>query len=99
MQRHRIKPNLHPMSLGVGGDRLIGGEQGQLRVPLASFIKRFDQIVPGCALTVVDLSEIQNLPLHDLTPSTPFALDDVPITVFLAVLEPSMVTKYAPSRL
>ena len=72
---------------------MIGGEQSQLRVPLASFIKRFDQIVPGCALAVVDLSKIQNLPLHDLAPRAAFALDDIPITVFLAVLEPSIAAQ------
>ena len=85
------------MNLGVGGKWLIGGKQSQLRVLLASFIKGFDQIVPGRALTVVDLSEIQYLPLDDLATSTAFALNNIPITVLLAVLQPSVAAQvHAP---
>ena len=85
------------MSLGVGGNRLIGGKQSQLRVLLASFIKGFDQIAPGLALAVVDLAEIQHLPLHHLATSTAFALNNIPIAVLLAVLQPSVASQvHAP---
>jgi hypothetical protein len=87
MQLDRIKPHLHPIRQGVFGKRSIGGKQNQLGVALGSFIKGFDQIAPDCALTVVDLAEVQDIPLHHLAASTTPALHNAPITVSFAVLE------------
>jgi hypothetical protein len=48
-------------------------------------------------LIIVDLSEIQNMALDDLAASTAFALNDAPITMLLAVLEPSVAAQvHAP---
>jgi len=72
--------------------RAIGGEQGQLREPLLSFIESFDDPAPRFALTVVDLTEVQYLALHHLAPSTALALDNIPIAMLLAVLEPPVAS-------
>ena len=78
------------MSLGVPGDRLIGWEQGQMGMPLAFLVERFDQIAPARTLAVVDLTQIEHLALHDSAASAASALNDTPVTVLLAVLEPSV---------
>jgi hypothetical protein len=78
------------MSLGLRGNRLIGGEQRQLGMPLALLIEGFDQMAPGDALAVVDLTQIEDLPLNHLAASTASALNDAPITVLLTVLEASV---------
>jgi hypothetical protein len=90
MQAHRIKPNLYCMSLGVNGNWLIGWEQGQLRMPLGFLVKSLDHTAPRHALAVVDLTQIENLPLNDLAASAASALNDAPVTVLLAVFEASI---------
>jgi hypothetical protein len=41
-------------------------------------------------LAVVDLAQIQHLPLHHLAASTALALDNIPVTMFFAVFEASI---------
>jgi hypothetical protein len=62
-------------------------------VALSSFVKGFDQIGPGCALTVIDLAKVQHIPLHHIAASTTPALHNAPITVFLAILEASVASQ------
>ena len=99
MQLHRIKPHLHPIRQGVFGKRSIGGKQNQLGVALGSFIKRFDQIAPGCALPVVDLAEVQDIPLHHLAASTTPALHNAPILIGFMPLKRRLHRKYMPTDL
>ncbi len=87
MQLHRIEPHLHAVRLRVLGNRSIGGEQGQLRMSLRLLIEGFDHTAPRRELAVVDLAEIQHLPLHDLAARTALVLDNIPVAMLLAVLE------------
>ena len=56
----------------------------------SAFIKGFDQLAPGFMLGVVDLAQIQYLPLHHLAASAAFVLDDIPIAMLFAVFEASV---------
>src|SRR5262245_36935152 len=78
--------------------RSLGRKQGQLRWPLAPFIERFDDLAPRLALAVVDLAQIQYLPLHDLATSTALALDNIPIAMLLAVLQSSVASQIHASE-
>src|SRR2546421_1613657 len=90
MELQRVEPHLHAMRLGVRGNRAVGGKQGELRVALGSFIKGFDQMAPSLTLTVIDLAQIQHLPLNHLATSAALALDNIPVAMFFAVLEASI---------
>jgi hypothetical protein len=59
-------------------------------VPPAPFIKGFDQAVPSLELTVIDLAEIQHLPLDHSATGATLVLDDIPIAMLLAVFEASV---------
>src|SRR5712691_3793280 len=90
MQLHRLEPNLHAMRPSVLGNRAIGRKQGQLRMATRPFIKRFDHTAPSLVLTVVDLAQVQHLPLHHLAASAALTLDNIPVAMFFAVLEASI---------
>jgi hypothetical protein len=90
VQLHRIKPHPHAVTIRAGGNLVIGRKQRQLAVPLAAFIKSFDQLAPGLALAVIDLAEIQHLPLHHLAPGAALVLDDIPVAMLFAVFEASV---------
>ena len=45
---------------------------------------------PSLVLAVVDLAQIQHLPLHHLAAGTALALDNIPIAMFFAVFEASV---------
>jgi hypothetical protein len=78
--------------------RSLGRKQGQLRWPLAPFIERFDDLAPRLALAVIDLAQIQHLPLHDLATSTALALDNIPIAMLLPVLQSSVASQIHASE-
>src|SRR5215475_10858230 len=78
--------------------RSLGRKQGQLRLPLAPFIECFDDLAPRLALAVIDLAQIQHLPLHDLATSTALALDNIPIAMLLAVLQSSVASQIHASE-
>jgi hypothetical protein len=90
MQLHRVQPHLDAIGPGVLGNCAIGGKQGQLRVPLRSFIKGFDQMAPSLTLAVVDLAQVQHLPLHRFATRAALALDNIPVAMFFAILETSI---------
>jgi hypothetical protein len=48
---------------------------------------------PRLSLAVVDLPQIENLPLYDLASSTAFALHNIPVEMFFAVLQPSIASQ------
>src|SRR5262245_23338969 len=78
--------------------RSLGRKQGQLRWPLAPFIECFDDLAPRLAPAVIDLAQIQHLPLHDLATSTALALDNIPIAMLLAVLQSSVASQIHASE-
>jgi hypothetical protein len=53
-------------------------------------IEGFDQLAPGPALAVIDLAEIQHLPLDYLATGAALALDDIPVAMLFAVFEASV---------
>src|SRR5262245_13260691 len=68
----------------------IGREQRKLRRPLCIIVARLAAPAPGLALAVDHLSEIQYRPLHHLAAGAALVLDDAPIAMLLAVLDPSI---------
>ena len=56
------------------------------RIPL----QHLDRPAPGRPLAVVDLAEIEHLPLHHTPVAVAAVLDHAPVTVLLAVLETSL---------
>ena len=75
------------------GNRTIGRKQGKLRMASGSFIERVDDATPRFALAVVDLAQIQYLPLHHLVAGAALALNNIPVAVFLAVLLPPVASQ------
>jgi hypothetical protein len=61
-------------------------------VPAAAFIKSFDQAAPRLELAVIDLAEIQHLPLDNLATGAALVLHDIPIAMLFAVFEASART-------
>jgi len=86
---HRAQPNLHTMTTRVVRHTAIGGKQCQLRGPPGFLVEGIDHPAPRLALAIVDLAEIQHRPLHHLAAGAALALDDAPIAMLLAVLQPS----------
>jgi hypothetical protein len=64
-----------------------------LCAPLRVFIERLNHPTPGLALAVVDLAQIQHLPLYDSTIGAALSFDDVPIAVLFAVFEPPIASQ------
>jgi len=87
MQLHRVEPHLHAVTIGTRRNLAIGGKQRQLAVPLAALIKGFDQPAPGIVLAVIDLAEIQHLPLDHLATGATLVLNDIPVSMLFAVFE------------
>ena len=67
----------------------IGQEQHLLRMPLGFLIEGVDHPAPRLALAVVDLVGVQHRSLHHVAVGAALALDDAPIAMLLAVLQPS----------
>ena len=57
---------------------------------LAAFTEGFDLAVPSLELAVIDLAEIQHLPLDHLAADAALVLNDVPVTMLFAVFETSV---------
>src|SRR5712691_656049 len=87
---HCLEPHLDAMRLGMFGNRAIGRKQGKLPVAAGPFIKGFDLTTPSLMLAVVDLAQVQHLPLYHLAASAALALDNIPIAMFFAVFEASV---------
>src|SRR6266853_1165445 len=84
MQLHGIEPHLHAMRLRMFGNAAIGRKQSQLRVAALAFVKSFNRTTPILMLAIIDLAEVQHLPLHHFAASTTPVLDDIPIAMLLA---------------
>jgi len=73
--------------------RPILGEQRDLPAALADFVKCLDRLTPGGSLAVVDLAQIQQVPLHRATAGHPAVLHNAPVAVLLAVLAANLVAQ------
>ena len=78
MKLHLFKPDLYAKPGGEVGQLPISGKQCQRYGPFPILIENFDRSTPTFALTVVNLSKVEHLPLNDLTTPTTAVLDDVP---------------------
>jgi len=76
------------MAGGVRRHLAIGREQGQLGRALRRLIERLDDPAPSRPLAVVDLAQIEHLPLHHPAAGATLALDNVPIEMLFAVFAP-----------
>ena len=84
-QLHLLQLHLHAVQR-VGRKRPVLRKQTQARRPLLGFIKHLQRLAPRRLLTVVDLAQIQNPPLHHPARTQPPTLLHAPIAVLLAVL-------------
>ena len=77
---------LHLHGGGVRDGRgAVGGKEGALASLADGFVEDLDGFLPGGALGVVDLAQIEDVALHDATPDAA-AFDDGPGAMRLAVL-------------
>jgi hypothetical protein len=91
MKLHLFEPHLHTEPSGEARQLSIGRKQCQRHGPLALLIEDFDRSAPAFALTVVDLSKVEHLPLNNLTTPAAAILHNVPIAMHFAVFDPCMV--------
>src|SRR5271170_3643277 len=71
----------------------IVGEQRDLPAALAALVKCLDRLAPGGSLAVVDLAQIQHMPLHRATAGHPEVFHDAPVAVLLTVLVANLVAQ------
>jgi hypothetical protein len=64
----------------------ILGKQRDLSSVLTALVERFDRLAPSRSLVVVDLSQMQHVPLHRPPAGHTAVFNDAPIAVFFAVL-------------
>src|SRR3954447_11328315 len=73
--------------------RAILGKQRDLFGLLTALVKRFDRLAPCRSLVVVDLSQMQHMPLHRAPGGHTAVFNDTPIAVLLAVLAANLVAQ------
>ena len=56
------------------------------RLPLAGIIEHLNRSPPGTLLPIVDLPQVQHMPLQHPATGEPSVLDDAPVPVDLAIL-------------
>jgi hypothetical protein len=71
--------------------RTILRKQRDLFAGLLALIERLDRLAPGSTLAVVNLAQIQHVPLHRPAAGDPAVLHDAPVAVLLAVLAAQLV--------
>jgi hypothetical protein len=95
-QLQTVQPHLHGRRV-TGRRRAVLGEQGALAGLALVFIKDRDGLLPGGALRIIDLAQVEDVALHHAT-SDAAALDDGPRAMLLAVLAPrAALEKHAAS--
>src|SRR5271157_499651 len=92
-------PQLHLAELhldavdSIEGNRPIFRKQAQRTVPLPLLIKHRERLTPGRLLAVVDLPEVQHLPLRHLAGGQSPAFDHIEVAVPFAVLDARIATQ------
>ena len=87
VQRQLLEPQPHDGEalLDVGVETVLREQRHRLRRTVLVGKDR-DRAGPRPLLAVVDLAQVQHVPLAHATVGQPAALDDAPVGVFLAVL-------------
>jgi hypothetical protein len=91
-QPQAVEPDVYRIAIQQWR-RAILGEQRDLPAGLLPLVERLDCLAPCSALAVVDLAEIQLVPLHRPAARDPAVLHNAPITVLLAVLAAKLVVQ------
>ena len=89
-QPQAAEPDVHHIAIQQWR-RAILAEQRDLPAGLLPLVERLDRLAPCSALAVVDLAQLQHVPLHRPAAGDPAVLDAAPITVLLAVLAAKLV--------
>src|SRR4051812_22386158 len=79
--------------------RAILGKQRDLFGLLTALVKRFDRLAPCRSLVVVDLSQMQHMPLHRAPAGYTAVFNDAPVAVLLAVFTANLVAQKHDARL
>jgi hypothetical protein len=81
------------------GPRAILGKQRDLSGMLTALVERFDRVAPCCSLVIVDLSQIQHMPLHRAPAGHTAVFNDAPVAVLLAVFTANLLAQKHDARL
>lgn len=93
MSPHRIEPYLDAIVFGLFGHLTGRGKYGPLRAPLSIVLECLDYQIPPLALAVVDLAQIQHLPLHTPVIGAVFGFDVLSVTLLLTVIEATVASQ------
>src|SRR5208283_3774916 len=94
-QPYAAEPDVHHITV-QRRRRTILGEQRDLLGVLATLVKCFDGPAPRRSLAIVDLAQIQHVPLHRSTAANPAVLYDTPVAMLLTVLAADLVAQNMP---
>ena len=77
----------------------INGMRRQRPRLARAVLEHFERAAPSQLLRVVDLAEIQHLPLHHLATGAALVLNDVPVAMLFAVFEASVESQEHANQL
>ena len=97
-QLQSVDPNMHHIAI-QHRRRAVLREQRELPGVLATFVERLERPAPGGSLVVIDLAQMQHVPLHRPPARHSAVLDDAPVTVLLAVLPANLVAQKHAARI
>src|SRR5690242_16202084 len=97
MQPQPIEPHMHHVTLQRRCRTILRKQRDLPRNP-AGFVKRFDRPAPGRTLAVVDLTQVEHMPLYRAAACNAPVLNDAPIAVLLAVLPTGLGTQKHAAR-
>src|SRR5206468_4569503 len=96
MQFQFIEPNLNDLQVRVLY-RPVFRKQRHLPRALSALFQTLNRPAPALLLAVIDLSQIQHLPLDDPSFRAPMVLDNAPIPMLLAIFQPTVsAQEHAP---
>src|ERR1700677_2954521 len=78
---------------GPRWQRPVIGEQTQFAILAAILVKDFQRPAPGFLLAVVDLAEVQNLPLRTIPTAGAAILDDAEVSMRFPILAAFVVAQ------
>jgi len=86
-EAERAEAELHPDVRGMRRDRPVGREQGQAELAVRAFLDGLDAAQPTGLLAVVDLAQVQEVPIDRPAVGAPVLLGDAPVPMLLAVFD------------
>jgi hypothetical protein len=92
MQLQLVQPELHHLT-GQFGRYPVRWEQGNLPGLGIPFLERRQRLTPRGLLRVIDLAQVQHLPLDHALIGSPVVFHDTPIAMWFTVLEPGLETQ------